>query len=80
MNYEQIAYELDEELTGNIQFCDWDNRPCILWSEPSKHPNIRYNPNNVVILFVDEYQTKEAIKVELLSYYWAIEEAGDYDK
>lgn len=71
--FDTIADELNEELNGRIEFADYDDRPAIIWSDPGEHPNRRYNPNNVAVVYTDEHHTKARIKTELLSYWFVIE-------
>lgn len=65
LDYDKIADELDDELTGNIERCDYDGRDCILQSDPSIHPNRRFNPNNVSIVYLDSKPSKKEIKAGL---------------
>ncbi len=52
--YDKIADELDDELFGSVERCDYGGRGCILRSDPNIHPNRRYSLNNIQIVFLDE--------------------------
>jgi hypothetical protein len=72
-DYDQIAAQLDEELNGRVERGDYGDRDCILWSDPTVHPNRRYNPNNTVTVYLDDAPSKAQIKKEFLGY-WFIRE------
>ncbi len=73
-HYDKIADELDEELNGSVQRCSYDG-DCILWSDPTTHPNRRYNPNNVAVVYLYKPLSKVDIKNDLLGY-WFIKEVA----
>lgn len=69
-DYVKIADELNDELNGSVERCSYDERDCILWSDPTTHPNRRYNPNNVAVAYLTGSPSKEEIKKDLLGYWF----------
>ena len=74
-DYDIIADELADELNGSVERCDYDG-DCILWSDPSTHPNRRYNANNVAVVHLDIPLSKAEIKEDLLGYWFITEVQG----